>query len=187
MKHDLNSLTKSDLTAQGFSGFTTIRELQENIPRSEELSQRGVYAVVCSHTYTPSFIGPDKVRKNHNVIMPWSLEKLEKKWVPGVDVLYFGKAGTDTKKRTLRKRLSELIRHSMGKTTKQGPHKGGELLWQLRGYMDFEVGFLPTDQPEKEEGRLIGLFLSNTGKLPFANRTPHPRYIDLLKSRVRVR
>ena len=179
MSHNYSSLTKSDLIAQGFSGFTTICELQRNIPRSEELSQRGVYAVVCSPTYRPSFIGPDKVRRNRNVIMPWSMEKLKKKWVPGVEVLYLGKAGSGAKKHTLRKRLTELIRHSMGKTTKHGPHKGGELLWQLRGYNDFEVGFLSTDQPEKEEGRLIGLFLSNTGKMPFANRIPLPRHIDL--------
>jgi len=174
-----NFLTKRDLMAQGFIGFTTISELQRNIPRSEELSQRGVYAVVCSSTYKPSFIGPDEVRRNRSVIMPWSLERLKKKWVPGVEVLYLGKAsGSGAEKHTLRKRLTELVRHSMGKITTHGPHKGGELLWQLRGYNDFEVGFLPTDQPEKEEERLIGLFLSNTGKLPFANRIPLPRYIE---------
>lgn len=179
MSNGHSSLTKSDLIAQGFSGFTTICELQRNIPRSEELSLRGVYAVVCSPTYKPSFIDPDKVRRNRSVIMPWSLEKLKKKWVPGVEVLYVGKAsGSGAEKHTLRKRLTELVRHSMGKTTAHGPHKGGEILWQLRGYNDFEVGFLPTDQPEKEEERLIGLFLSNTGKLPFANRIPIPRHID---------
>lgn len=179
MNNDHNSLTKSDLIAQGFSGFTTICELQKNIPRSEELSRRGVYAVVCSPTYRPSFIGLDETRRNRSVIMPWTLEKLKKKWVPGAEILYLGKAsGTGAKKHTLRKRLTELIRHSMGKTTKHGPHKGGELLWQLRGHNDFEVGFLPTDQPEKEEERLMGLFLSNTGKLPFANRIPLPRDVD---------
>jgi len=175
MEHDSDVLTKSDLTAQGFRGFTTIRELQRNITRSEELNQCGVYAVVCSPTYTPSFIGTDKARRNHNVIRPWSLEKLEEKWVFGVEVLYLGKAGTDINRRTLRKRLSELIRHSQGKTTKQGPHRGGELLWQLKGYESFEVGYLPTDQPEKQESRLLGLFLSKTGRLPFANRIPRTR------------
>ncbi len=183
MNHNHSSLTKSDLIAQGFTGFATICELQRNIPRSEELSQLGVYAVVCSPTYRPSFISPDKARRDRSVIMPWSLEKLKKKWVPEVEVLYLGKAsGSGAKKHTLRKRLTELVRHSMGKTTKHGPHKGGELLWQLRGYADFEVGFLPTDQPEKEEERLIGLFLSNTGKLPFANRIPLPRHIYSLNS-----
>jgi len=37
MNHNHSSLTKSDLIAQGFSGFTTICELQKNIPGSEEL------------------------------------------------------------------------------------------------------------------------------------------------------
>jgi len=172
LESESDVLTKSGLTAQGFRGFTTIRELQRNIPRSEELSQRGVYAVVCSPTYVPSFINYDKARRNHNVIKPWSLEKLQEKWVFGVEVLYIGKAGTDTKQRTLRRRISDIVRHSQGKTTKKGPHRGGELLWQLIGYQDFEVGYLPTDQPEKEENRIIGFFLSKTDKLPFANRKP---------------
>ena len=175
MEHDRGVLTKRDLAAQGFRGFTTIRELRRDIPRSEELNRRGVYAVVCSPTYTPTFIDPDKARRNRNLIKPWSLEKLEKKWVSGVEVLYFGKAGTDMNRRTLRKRLSELIRHSQGKTTNQGPHRGGELLWQLKGYESFEVGYLPTDQPGKEESSFLSLFLSETGKLPFAKRIPRTR------------
>lgn len=172
MEHDLDVLKKAWLVTQGFMGFTTIRELQRGIPRSKELNQRGVYAVVCSPNYVPSFIEPDKARRNNNVIRPWSLEKLQKKWVSGVEVLYIGKAGTDMSQRTLRKRINDLIRHSQGKTSKQGPHRGGELLWQLRGYQNLEVGYLPTDQPEKEENRLIELFLSKTGKIPFANRIP---------------
>ena len=168
MKRYSNALTKSDLITQGFGGFITIRELQRGtLARSEELNKRGVYAVVCLPTYTPSFIGPDIAHRSHNVINPWSLEKLKNKWGFGVEVLYFGKAGTDIEKRTLRKRLGEFIRHSQGKTKN---HSGGEILWQLRGYKNFEIGYQPTDDPEQEENRLLCLFLSKTGKLPFANR-----------------
>lgn len=169
------AVTKSDLEALGFTGFTTILELRKNLPKSGELSQRGIYAVVCSPTYKPIFINPDKARENCNVIIPWSLEKLKKKWVPGVEVLYFGKAGTDKNQQSLRKRITKLIRHSQGKTTKQGPHKGGELLWQLKGCKGFEVGLYPTDKPDQEEDRLINLFFKKTGKIPFANRIPRPR------------
>lgn len=172
MDYDSSAVTKIDLLAQGFRGFQKVRELRKNIPRSEELNQRGVYAVICLPNYIPVFIDPDKTRKNHNVIIPWSLEKLQKKWVFGVEALYFGVAGTDVKKCTLRKRITELIRHSQGKTTRQGPHRGGELLWQLKGYENFEVGYLPTNLAKKEENRLISLFLLKTGKLPFANRLP---------------
>ncbi len=175
MENNSDAVIKSDLEALGFTGFTTIRELRKNLPKSGELNQRGIYAVVCSPTYKPTFIDPDKARENCNVIIPWSLEKLQKKWVSGVEVLYFGKAGTDINHQSLRKRITELIRHSQGKTTKQGPHKGGELLWQLKGYEGFEVGLYPTDEPDKEENRLINLFITKTGKIPFANRIPRPR------------
>ena len=168
MKNYPDALTKSDLITQGFTGFTTVGELQSGpLPRLEELSQRGVYAVVCSPTYTPSFIEVESARRNCNVISPWSLERLKRKWVSGVEVLYFGKAGTDTEKGTLRKRLNEFIRHSQGKTKN---HRDGEILWQLRGYKNFEIGYLPTDNPEQEESRLIDLFESKTGQLPFANK-----------------
>ena len=173
MEPDIDVLTKDGLMAQGFTGFQTIRNLQRNgLPRSEELNRHGIYAVVSSPSYSPEFIGPDGARRNRNVITPWSFEKLSQKWVPGVQVLYFGMAGTRERRGTLRRRIGDLTRHCMGKTTKQGPHKGGELLWQLSGYEDFELGYLPTEEPESEERRLINIFLEKTGKLPFANRIP---------------
>ena len=173
MSNDLAGIaTKLDLLAQGFVGFKTVRELRKSIIRSEELNQRGVYAVICQPNYKPTFIDPEKTRQNHNVITPWSLEKLQKKWVSGVEVLYIGIAGTDIKQCSLRRRITDLIRHSQGKTTKQGPHRGGELLWQLKGSENFEVGYLPTKTAKKEETRLINLFYLKTGKLPFANRIP---------------
>jgi hypothetical protein len=173
MEPDIDVLTKEGLTAQGFTGFQTIREIQRNgLPRSVELNQHGIYAVVSSRGYSPEFIGPDRARRNCNVIRPWSFEKLGEKWVPEVEVLYFGMAGTRVHRGTLRKRIGDLTRHCMGKTTKQGPHRGGELLWQLEGYTDFELGYLPTEEPESEERRLINIFLEKTGKPPFGNRIP---------------
>jgi len=94
--------------------------------------------------------------------MPWSLEKLKKKWVPGVEVLYVGKAsGSGAEKHTLRKRLTELIRHSMGKTTEHGPYKGGELLWQLRGYNTSRLVF--SDRSAGERGKAYWLLLVQHG------------------------
>ncbi|MCJ7423384.1 hypothetical protein MUP01_03840 [Candidatus Bathyarchaeota archaeon] len=84
-----------------------------------------------------------------------------------VEVLYFGKTGTSRKSRTLRERITELVRHSQGKTRN---HRGGEILWQLRGYEHFEVGYKSNDNPIKEESMLIHEFIKRTGKQPFANR-----------------
>ncbi len=85
-----------------------------------------------------------------------------------VEVLYFGLAGKKNHV-SLRKRIQQLIRHSVI----AGPHHGGEILWQLRGYKNFEVYYYPTGnppEPRRIEEKLISDFESYTGKLPFANR-----------------
>jgi hypothetical protein len=128
--------------------------------------------VVCPRDYRPDFIDLDKVRRIRNVIKPWSENKLLNKWVPETEILYLDRAGDDTKKCSLRRRITDLVRHSQGKTTDQGPHRGGELLWQLKGYENFELGYLPTDTPEEFEKSLLVWFYSRTGRVPYANRIP---------------
>jgi hypothetical protein len=165
-------LTKDGLKTISFKGFWKVRDLQSeryqrDFLRSEELNQCGIYAIVCSQTYHPSFIGKEEALRNGNVKNPYPEEKLKERWVQKVEVLYFGKTGTSRKSRTLRERITELVRHSQGKTRN---HRGGEILWQLRGYEDFEVGYKSNDNPIKEESMLIHEFIKRTGKQPFANR-----------------
>jgi hypothetical protein len=38
----------------------------------------------------------------------------------------------------------DLRKHCRGKTSQKGPHKGGEILWQLKDYKTFELLVLPT-------------------------------------------
>ena len=172
MQPSSNALTKSSLESIGFMGFVTIREAQAMTYRSAELNKRGLYAVVCPRDYRPDFIDLDKVRRSCNVIKPWSRDKLLKKWVPETEILYLDRAGDNTKQRSLRRCITDLVRHSQGKTTDQGPHIGGELLWQLKGYENFELGYLPTDTPEEFEKNLLIWFYSRTGRVPYANRMP---------------
>ena len=172
MQPNSDSLTKSSLEGVGFTGFSTIRELQATTIRKPELSKRGLYVVVCQEDYKPDFIDLEKVRRNRNVIKPWSQNKLLKKWVPETEILYLDRAGDDKKQCSLRRRITDLVRHSQGKTTDQGPHIGGELLWQLRGYENFELGYFPTDKPEEFERSLLAWFYSKTGRVPYANRMP---------------
>lgn len=164
-------LTKDGLKALGFKGFLRVRDLQSekylhDHLQLEDLNQRGIYAVVCSETYQPSFIGKEEALRNGNVENPYPEEKLKERWVQKVEVLYFAITGTSSKSRTLKERIAELIRHSQGKKKN---HRGGEILWQLRGYEDFEVGYKSNDNPIKEESMLIHEFIKKTGKQPFAN------------------
>lgn len=67
----------------------------------------------------------------------------------------------------------ELTRCASGRTSRNGPHKGGEILWQLEGFEEFEVGYLPTGGPPARRGlekALLRAFREAAGNLPFANR-----------------
>lgn len=163
-------LTKDGLKASGFKGFWKVRDLQNekylhNLLQSKELNQRGIYAIVCSQTYEPTFIGKEEAERNGNVKNPYLEEKLKERWVQKVEVLYFGKTGTSSKSHTLKVSITGLVRHSQGIRN----HRGGEILLQLRGYEGFEVCYKSNDNPIKEESMLIYEFIKRTGKQPFAN------------------
>lgn len=169
-----NPSTKAGLLTMRFRLLGTVAELQglqkRGILRDTELQLPGVYAIACPVGYRHSFLSLGDTSRCKNVIRPWPHEKLEAKWVDGVDVLYFGKA----QDQSLEARLRQLIGHSLGLTTKKGPHRGGEIVWQLKGHEAFEVLFLPTDTPiqaEEMEANLISEFCRvDEGKMPFGNK-----------------
>lgn len=164
-----DDVTKIDfLRAKGFKSIGRIGHLFESgLPALEELNFCGVYAVAIPGDYQADFISPDIARKKGNVIKPWSLEELREKWVESVDIVYYGLSF-----RPLKKRLRNLIRHGSGYATDRGPHKGGEILWQLVGYEGFGVWIYPTDPPpapRDSERELLKSFCYQSGNLPFAN------------------
>jgi len=165
--------TKAGLLQLGFAGFITVQELLNcRLPQDLVLKRCGVYVVVAPPGYLPVFISPEEARARHNVLRPWPVEKLLGKWVASVETLYIGAAGIDSQK-SLAQRLKELGRHASGRTRARGPHTGGEILWQLRGFEAFEVGYLPTEGspvPRQVEKLLLSAFVKETGKAPFANR-----------------
>ncbi|MBM3254521.1 MAG: hypothetical protein FJZ16_09730 [Candidatus Omnitrophica bacterium] len=170
----MNVITKDGLKKLGFRGFYKIDYLQNRgFPKDKHLLKCGVYVIVATKNYRPTYLPLSKVKSSHNVISPWPISRLKKKWVNNVETLYIGLAGSRSP-RSLKKRLMDLIRHSLGKTSRKGPHRGGEIIWQLTGYQKFEVGYIPTDNPpapKQKEEYLLRLFLqTKKGKLPFANR-----------------
>jgi len=169
-----DDVTKIDfLRAKGFVFIGSIGQLFESgLPKLEKLASCGVYAITTPEGYQAGFVSPDIASERENVIRPWSLEELREKWVESVDIVYYGLAGSRFF-RPLKKRLRSLIRHGSGRTTDRGPHKGGEILWQLVGYEGFGVWIYPTDPPpapRDSERELLKSFCCQSGKLPFANR-----------------
>ena len=166
-------VTIKDAQAAGFTGFLTVDEcIRNDLPRDPALNECGVYLVCDSSGSEPVFIPPEEARETRNVIRPWPVSRLEGKWVDAAEILYIGLAGAQSS-RALRKRLRDLCRHANGHTTDRGPHRGGEILWQLRGYEQLLICWHPTAHPPAPrnlERSLISSFDHSLGTLPFANR-----------------
>jgi hypothetical protein len=146
--------------------------IKRRLPGDSRLDHCGVYKLTVPPGYVPRFILPDEARAVQNVIFPWNLERLKSKWVWKTDTVYIGLAGRHTP-RSLRKRLNDLLNHASGHTTDRGPHKGGEIVWQLRDYQQFHVWAAQTADPpipRQIEETLLQQFVEAHKTLPFANR-----------------
>jgi hypothetical protein len=88
-------------------------------------------------------------------------------WVDDAFVLYIGKADAGARgQRGIRARLDEYLRFGMGEPI---GHWGGRYLWQLANANDLIVCYKACPNPVAEERRLLDLFVSEYGALPFAN------------------
>ncbi len=142
------------------------------LPQLKLLNSSGIYKVLTPPDYTFNLKSELEVLSSNNVISPWPTSKLQEKWVENTTVIYIGLAGARAP-RSLRKRLSDLLRHGRGNTTDRGPHRGGEIMWQLFGYEQFEIWAKPTGDPpipRQLEKELLADFVNRYSKLPFANR-----------------
>ncbi len=168
---DVRSL--AGLRSAGFKSIGSLGLLlKQGLPHNSHLKSCGLYAISIPKTYRPGYYNEETAKSKRNVINPWSIEKLKAKWVPAVDIVYYGLAGKNSQ-RPLRSRLNDLLKHGNGKITDSGPHKGGEILWQLMNYEEFTLWILPTDGPpvpRDMEHRILIEFNTLAGSLPFANR-----------------
>lgn len=69
-------------------------------------------------------------------------------------------------RRGIRARFDEYLRFGMGEPI---GHWGGRYLWQLAGTDELMICFKPRTDPRDEETRLLELFRTEHGTLPFAN------------------
>lgn len=164
---------KSSLNNMGFTEIGTIDNIFLNgLSSVDEIKECGIHAITIPENYQVDLISPEETLRMNNVINPWDLTRLKEKWVNKVDIVYYGLAGAKSF-RSLSERLNDLVNHGKGYTTNSGPHKGGEILWQLQDYKKFSIWILPTSEPpipRNIENMLLKRFHQNTGKLPFANR-----------------
>jgi len=151
----------------GFVGFVAADDLRttalRNVPK-----EPGVYIVTRETVGKPLFsqrsCGGHFKGKDPTV----SLAELESNWVNGAIVIYIGKAGGGSSKRTLRKRLSDLLRFGAGKPV---GHWGGRLMWQLENVDELRFCWRVAgrDDALEVERQLIREFTAAYGARPFAN------------------
>jgi len=157
----------------GFAGFEllgpAVAEPQRFLTKHEtDFRHCGVYVIFAPRSWEPRWLTQDLT----NVIRQWAAAKLRERWVEGVELVYVGCAGRTASSRTLHKRIKDLLRHGAGRTTDRGPHKGGERLWQCRGWQQFRVAWKVTGgypEPHCFEVAIGCRFAELAGKLPFAN------------------
>ena len=158
------------LLKNNFEKIGTLSQLLINgLPNNEKLNRCGIYAIAIPNDYSPEYYSPEEIKNRGNVIKPWTIEKLKNKWVPNSALVYYGLAGKKTF-RSLNDRLDDLLRHGNGKISSSGPHKGGEILWQLKNYETFEIWILPTGnppEPRNYEELILRTFHKEMNKLPF--------------------
>lgn len=170
---DIDVTNTDYLISEEFERIGKLGELLVgSLPRLAVLNSCGVYAISIPEEYRVEYRSAKDASAAGNVISSWSRARLEGKWVEGAEIVYYGLAGSRSP-RSLRRRLNDLLRHGRGDTTDRGPHKGGEILWQLLGYENFSLWASPTEDPpapRQLEHQLLENFHRHTGQLPYANR-----------------
>lgn len=156
-------LAKSGLL-RGFEGFMPLSTVRSNLLQIP--AEFGVYAVVSSNRTTPAFLKKSGAGRFKGQDPSYPTDLLNEKWVESADVLYIGKAGP-TSRRTLRKRIIELVRFGSGESV---AHRGGRALWQLEGIWEARIAWkIAAHAPIGTEQALLVRFEREFGKLPFAN------------------
>lgn len=160
----------ADLSEYGFVGFVPLKDWDESqIIGITQSDVEGVYVVVRESMEVPTFLDED-----HRKPRPkrWSAEAAADRWVPGVQVLYFGKGPLRCSKAKRRKglarRVGELQRHGYGGGAN---HYGGKLLWQIDDADALLIAWKPLHEGESAaiESGLIRGFDRIMGRQPFAN------------------
>ena len=163
--HDPGSI--ASLTDEGFEGFRTIAQL--NGDRCEEIPNlAGIYCVVRESLDPPRFQPKSTAARFRDTDPTIPVEALEKLWVPGAQVLYFGRARGPGVRSLLKQRVKRYLRFGQGRYV---AHWGGRAIWQLRDHSTLRVAWkpMPKDDPARAEARYQDRFEQVHGALPFAN------------------
>lgn len=155
--------TRANLTDRGFEGFVRFADL----PATPVSISGGVYVVLRESDDAPTFLPNSlagRFKRRDPSVAP---ETLAAAWVVGERLLYIGRAVADSSgRRGISKRLDEYRRHRAGEPI---GHWGGRYIWQLADHADLRVAWKADDDPLAAEADLLDEFITDHGRLPFAN------------------
>ena len=155
------------LTSEGFEGFRTVAHLYadgcEEIP-----NLRGIFAIARESLDPPQFLPKSTAVRFRDTNPTIPIATLEKLWVPGAQILCFGRARGPGVRSLLKQRVKRYLRFGHGRHV---AHWGGRAIWQLRDSSGLRVAWKPTpkDDPARAEGEYQDRFELHYGALPFAN------------------
>jgi hypothetical protein len=150
----------ADLRRRGFVGFVPVAELGEG--PMQVPTPTGVYAIIREATGATCFLEHGDGGSWKGKDLHVGLDRLAAEWVPGVQTLYVGFAGS------LRERVGLLVQFSRARGEKV-MHWGGRLLWQVDGYQSLLVAWKEDPEAGDLEDDLLAEFSTAYGRLPFAN------------------
>ncbi|WP_082698078.1 hypothetical protein [Arthrobacter sp. EpRS71] len=157
--------TKKSLTADGFTGFRPIDELDPmRIPQGP-----GIFAILRAADFEPAFLSKSTAGTFKKKDPSLKREALESEWVPDASVLYIGKASAGSQgNRGLRKQIQEFLDYGRGRPTVVWDAR---LIWQLRDALDLIIAWkeLPASEVNSAEAAYHAGFVDAHGRLPFAN------------------
>ncbi len=163
LNHAENIITQ--LKDFDFQGFVTINHVRQNNKIIPQI--KGVYIILkTAKKYTFREIGSSGYFKGKDPNV--SLDELKANWVDNSQIVYVGKAGSNTSLSTLRSRLIQYFQFGQGKAV---GHQGGRYIWQLEEAEELTVCWKTIEgiEPATVETNLIKEFTRYYGKRPFAN------------------
>ncbi len=163
--HDPGSI--AFLEHEGFEGFRTVAQLHAG-GCMEIPNLRGIYAMVRESLEPPVFLPKSPAARFRDTDPTVPVDELKKLWVPGAQVLYFGRARGPGVRTLLRQRVKRYLRFGYGRHV---AHWDGRAIWQLSDRSALRVAWMPTpdDDPARAEEEYEAGFERHYGALPFAN------------------
>ena len=154
--------SRAGLESIAFEGWAPFARL----PSLRVPSSAGAYVIVREAQSEPEFL-PASVGGHFKGRDP-SVDPaiLGAKWITSTPVIYVGKADIRSSGGGLAKRLDEYRRFGEGLPV---GHWGGRYIWQLADHADLRVAWKSADSGSAYESALLADFVSQFGRLPFAN------------------